>query len=212
MNVINIILAFLICLAITYLIYTLIKNNDNKEHFTEEEENVNSEEESNKEYQSRLNVMKVFDAILNRKPSVDEISTFAQISNEQDMITEVYEKYQNEIKEGLVTSSPTEKPSVVSEAKTKLMEESKDTLNKINNAANMEEKLSNSKALTAVENITTTTGGNVVIESPTLQSVVADIIVNQDKIDNLHVELRKSLSTLDKMLGGTSTKSITSSA
>lgn len=214
MNRINYILTFLICLAIAYLIYTLTNKKDSKEHFTEEEGEAVESEESSTEYQSRLNVMKVFDAVLNRKPSIDEISAFSQISNEQDMITEVYEKYQNEIKEGLITSEKKEKSPVLREAKEKLKEESKDTLDKIETVAkeSMAEKVSSSKAMTAVENIKTTTGGNVVIESPTIQSVVADIIFHQDKIDSLNVELRKNLTTLDKMLGGGSSSANTITA
>lgn len=210
MNVINIVLSFVMCVAVAFLIYTLIKNDDSKEHFTEEEQPADKveEEETDKDYQSRLNVMKVFDAVLNRKPSIDEITSFAKIPNEQDMVTEVYEKYQDEIKEGLETK--TVRSSAMKEAKQTNKETAKNVVSKIDTLSNNEETSVGAKAMTTIENISTTTGGNVVIEAPTIQSVVSDILQHQGKIDNLNIELRKSLSTLDKMLGGTTSTTTTS--
>ena len=92
-------------------------------HFTEDDTTPVTEESD--EYASRLNVMKVFDAVLNRKPTVDEIKQYEITNNEQDLVSQVYENYQNEIKEKL-TAPPSasattnaaleEKPTVAAAA------------------------------------------------------------------------------------------------
>ena len=120
----NIILICLIIAAIAYLTYNIYKKNNPKyEHFTEDDTTPVTEESD--EYASRLNVMKVFDAVLNRKPTVDEIKQYEITNNEQDLISQVYENYQNEIKEKL-TAPPSasattnaaleEKPTVAAAA------------------------------------------------------------------------------------------------
>jgi uncharacterized membrane protein YebE (DUF533 family) len=120
----NIILICLIIAAIAYLTYNIYKKNNPKyEHFTEDDTTPVTEESD--EYASRLNVMKVFDAVLNRKPTVDEIKQYEITNNEQDLVSQVYENYQNEIKEKL-TAPPSasattnaaleEKPTVAAAA------------------------------------------------------------------------------------------------
>ena len=120
----NIILICLIIAAIAYLTYNIYKKNNPKyEHFTEDDTTHVTEESD--EYASRLNVMKVFDAVLNRKPTVDEIKQYEITNNEQDLVSQVYENYQNEIKEKL-TAPPSasattnaaleEKPTVAAAA------------------------------------------------------------------------------------------------
>lgn len=80
----NVILFVFLLLAIAYLFWILFKTMQKQfcksnvnEHFTE--------------YESRMNVMKVFDSVLNRKPTQEEIDKYFMIENEQDMLIAVME-------------------------------------------------------------------------------------------------------------------------
>lgn len=78
----NAILFCFLLIAIFYLVWILFSTMQNKfcktnvaEHFTE--------------YESRMNVMKVFESVMNRKPTQEEIDKYFVIENEQDMLIAV---------------------------------------------------------------------------------------------------------------------------
>ena len=60
---------------IGFLIMKHTKKEGVKESFVDE-----------KAYMNRLNVMKIFDSVLNRKPTPEEIEKFATANNEQYML------------------------------------------------------------------------------------------------------------------------------
>jgi hypothetical protein len=75
-------------MAVAYLVWlvlNLMKSKFCMEHFTE----VSEEDKSSSSYESRMNVMKVFDTVLHRKPTNNEIEKYSKIHNEQDMLVEV---------------------------------------------------------------------------------------------------------------------------
>ena len=78
----NLILVLFLAIAICYLIWTLYAAFCKKptEHFTSE---------TLDDYEARMTVMKIFDTVLHRKPTPDEIDKYAKVTNEQDMLVAV---------------------------------------------------------------------------------------------------------------------------
>lgn len=62
---------------------SLKKNSQNLEHFAEE----------NPDYKYRLEVMKVFDLYMNRNPTPEEITKYASIKNEQDLLLTILKDF-----------------------------------------------------------------------------------------------------------------------
>ena len=96
----NIFLIVLLLVGLGYLlwvVFNMLKKSycgKVKEHFTEEVSvDVKEEDTDSDEYKSRLNVMKVFETVLNRKPTSDEIEKYSKILNEQDILVEVLKDY-----------------------------------------------------------------------------------------------------------------------
>ena len=69
---------------IGFLIMKHTKKEGVKESFVDE-----------KAYMNRLNVMKIFDSVLNRKPTPEEIEKFATADNEQDMLENIVNDLEN---------------------------------------------------------------------------------------------------------------------
>jgi len=78
----NVILIVFLLLGIAYLFWLAMKTKNCKvqEHFTDV---------SAGNYESRMNVIKVFDTVLHRKPTQDEIEQYYIIENEQDLLMTV---------------------------------------------------------------------------------------------------------------------------
>lgn len=75
------ILIFLI-IAFVYLGWVVVQNVRNKtEHFVSDD------------YQSRMYVMKVFDLVLNRNPTPEEIEKYVVLGNEQDILVAVLKDF-----------------------------------------------------------------------------------------------------------------------
>lgn len=72
---------------IAYMIFIMYRYNTSKlrseEHFTAPDS----------DYQARMYVMKVFDLVLNRKPTQEEIAKFSSYKNEQDILLHVLKTY-----------------------------------------------------------------------------------------------------------------------
>lgn len=118
----NIILIVLLLVGLGYLMwvaFNMMKKSycgKVKEHFTETKEEVVTIEEDtdSEEYKSRLNVMKVFDTILRRKPTSEELEKYSKISNEQDILVEVL-KYHPVPETVTLTETETEEKFVSAE-------------------------------------------------------------------------------------------------
>lgn len=99
MSNVNIFLIVLFVIGLGYLMWVAFNMMQKsycgkvKEHFTETEEEIVIEDTDSEEYKSRLNVMKVFDTILHRKPTTEELAKYSKISNEQDILVEVLKDY-----------------------------------------------------------------------------------------------------------------------
>lgn len=81
----NIILAAFLIVAVIYLGYIVYTTYFFKEHFVDGQ-HLN-------DYEARMHVMSVFDTVLKRKPTADEIDKYAVITNEQDMLVAVLADY-----------------------------------------------------------------------------------------------------------------------
>lgn len=81
----NIILAAFLIVAVLYLGYSVYATYFYKEHFVDGQ-HLN-------DYEARMHVMTVFDTVLKRKPTADEIDKYALITNEQDMLVAVLADY-----------------------------------------------------------------------------------------------------------------------
>lgn len=95
----NIFLILLLAIAIGYLIWIIFKMMKStycgkvKEHFTETEEEVTEENLNKEEYSSKLDVMKVFETVLHRKATLEELEKYSKFSNEQDILVEVLKDF-----------------------------------------------------------------------------------------------------------------------
>lgn len=79
----NVILFIFLLVAIAYLVYLLkisFVSKNTEEHFVVEEDST---------YESRMYVMKVFDLVMNRKPTAEEVSKYSALKNEQDILVAV---------------------------------------------------------------------------------------------------------------------------
>jgi len=96
---INVGLAILVVMAIAFLLFINMKNVSKgiTEHFDQESvESVQSVQSEDIKYKNRLNVMKIFDAVLNRKPTMAEIEDFSETDNEQNMLNNIVNQYSKE--------------------------------------------------------------------------------------------------------------------
>ena len=100
MSTLNIILGVVLVAIIVYLVYIVVKHRNTKEHFTTEEESA---------YDARLETMKIFDLVLNRKPTTDEITKYSQFQNEQDILVQVLQDYKSV---GPITNEPNAGPVI----------------------------------------------------------------------------------------------------
>lgn len=116
-------LGYLIYVILGYLMYDSYYSNFTSrgvtEHFIDDSK-----------YNNRLNVMKIFDAILNRKPTLEEIETFSGIDNEQNMLNNIVNKYKTQGEEAqeepslnIVKEQPVEVKPITSEFKTFSMDD-----------------------------------------------------------------------------------------
>lgn len=88
----NISLICLLGFAVLYLFFMIVKNNTTQtEHF------------ENEDYGARLDVMKVFDLVLSRKPSKEEIDKYSVYKSEQDILLHVLQDFQGQ---GKSSTSP----------------------------------------------------------------------------------------------------------
>jgi hypothetical protein len=76
----NIVLIVLLILGVVYLFYPTIMAKLGREHFTAEPSDS---------YVSRMNVMSVFDTLLSRKPTGEEIEKYSKLKNEQDILSAI---------------------------------------------------------------------------------------------------------------------------
>ena len=72
---------------IVYMIFIIYRYNISK---TQSEEHFTAQDDG---YQARMYVMKVFDLVLNRKPTTEEITKFSAYKNEQDILLNVLKTY-----------------------------------------------------------------------------------------------------------------------
>lgn len=82
-----------------------MRSKQTTEHFTEEGKDESKKEDV--QYTTRMNIMKVFDAIANRKPTPDEIDHFSNLSNTQDLVTEIYKNIKGLKDEVIEEEEPT---------------------------------------------------------------------------------------------------------
>ena len=93
---INLVLFVLIIVAICYIIYVSYKSNNHlKEHFS-----------NDTSYDARLETMKVFELVLNRKPTPDEIDKYSKYKNEQDILVHVLSDFKSTVTSEQADSSP----------------------------------------------------------------------------------------------------------
>lgn len=85
----NIYIMLFLAIGIAYVIFLVYQNlyANQKEGF---EEPVND-----KQYKSNLQVIKVFDVVLNRKPTNEELDKYGKIDNEQDILIAVMNDFKN---------------------------------------------------------------------------------------------------------------------
>lgn len=94
-NLILLIFLFIGALYLLWIIFQLLqKNFCNKrvEHFTTIEPEPEAKSEhvvKDEEYNSRMDVIKVFDTVLHRKPTSEEIEKYSVIENEQDLLVKI---------------------------------------------------------------------------------------------------------------------------
>ena len=77
----NLILIIILVCATLLLVYIVYSKKKNMEHF--------SSPESGTKYENRMNVMKIFNTVLDRKPTLKEIEKYADIDNEHDMLNAI---------------------------------------------------------------------------------------------------------------------------
>lgn len=75
----------LILLVISVIAYVYFKNlkPTTQEHFVEDD------------YEARLHVMKIFDLVLNRKPTSEEIDKYSKFHNEQDILLQIIKDFKS---------------------------------------------------------------------------------------------------------------------
>ena len=110
---VNLALFILILVAVAYIIYVSYVSSKNhlREHFS-----------NDTSYDARLETMKVFELVLNRKPTPDEIDKYSKYKNEQDILVHVLSDFKSTVTSEQVditqshtnTSSTTTSPTLPS--------------------------------------------------------------------------------------------------
>ena len=102
----NIYIMLFIAIGLAYVIFLVYQNvyANQKEHF---EEPVND-----KTYKANLQVIKVFDVVLNRKPTNEELEKYGKMENEQDILLAVMNDYRNAPNTTTKTPEKTEEKTV----------------------------------------------------------------------------------------------------
>lgn len=103
----NIILLIFLFIGLMYLLWIAFKMFQKsfcslpvktvQEHFTTTEEETPAVSSEDTHYKNRMNVMKVFDTVLNRKPTSAELETYSAISNEQDLLVKVLADHKSDV-------------------------------------------------------------------------------------------------------------------
>lgn len=101
MNKTGVYVSILAIILIGWLIYFVINAKAKKEHFTED----------GADYDSRLQVMKIFDMVLSRKPTTEEIEKYSKIKNEQDMLVQILQDFKSTSTQAPVMNAPAESNS-----------------------------------------------------------------------------------------------------
>ena len=85
---VNLALFILIIVAVAYIIYMWYVSSKNhlREHFS-----------NDTSYDARLETMKVFELVLNRKPTPDEIDKYSKYKNEQDILVHVLSDFKSTV-------------------------------------------------------------------------------------------------------------------
>lgn len=109
----NAILSLFLLLALAYLIWTIVIfvksiNMRSREHFTEMELPQDGTHVSSTAYDARLTTINVFQQVIGRKPTADEITQYSMHGNEQDILTAIMNN-----KASISTSIPSSIPSLV---------------------------------------------------------------------------------------------------
>ena len=116
----NIYIMLFIAIGVAYVVFLVYQNlyANQKEHF---EEPVND-----KQYKANLQVIKVFDVVLGRKPTNDELEKYGTIDNEQDILLAVMNDFKDKDKTkdtNLVDKAKSVGAAVVAATKEKMTEE-----------------------------------------------------------------------------------------
>ena len=125
----NAILSLFLLLALAYLVWTIVifvksRNMRSTEHFTEME--VASDSISTA-YDARLTTINVFQQVIGRKPTAEEITQYSMHGNEQDILTAIMDNKSNI--SSSVPSAPSSSPSSVpsvADPSTQTVEKEKD--------------------------------------------------------------------------------------
>jgi len=99
----NIYIAIFLAVALAYLAYIIYRQTAAKKHSTEH---------SVDEYQARMEVMKVFDLVLQRKPTPEEIAKYSQFENEQDILIHILKDFKSTTNAGSKAIIEEENPSL----------------------------------------------------------------------------------------------------
>ena len=111
----NAILSLFLLLALAYLVWTIVifvksRNMRSTEHFTEMELASDSISTA---YDARLTTINVFQQVIGRKPTAEEITQYSMHGNEQDILTAIMDNKSN-----ISSSVPSPSVSVPSVAST----------------------------------------------------------------------------------------------
>lgn len=103
----NIYIMLFIFIGLAYVLFLVYQNvyANQKEHF---EEPVND-----KQYKANLQVIKVFDVVLNRKPTNEELEKYGKSENEQDILIAVMNDFKNGAKPKEPVAQPIKAPETV---------------------------------------------------------------------------------------------------
>lgn len=160
----NIILLIFLFIGLLYLLWIAFKMFQKKfcstplmgktvqEHFTTEEETPSAIDDLN--YSNRMNVMKVFDTVLNRKPTSAELEKYSSISNEQDLLVKVLADHKTDVvKEETEAFEGEAEASDVVESLVNVTEEAKAEMKARNNVKVVEQLSHITKAVEEIKKL-----------------------------------------------------------